>query len=266
MRVAYINDELVLNPTMAQLDESQMEVIVASTSEKIVMLEAGAREVSEDLMNRAIVFGHQANQEIIRLQDRIREALGKPKAEMPAATASPDVEAAISPLIGEKLAAALSHQDKAPREEALADIGKELVESIEEFGEEEIMPALDKKVRAEIRNSILERGRRVSGRGLTEIRPLDCQVSLLPRTHGSGLFTRGQTQVLTITTLGSTRKEQQLDGLGIEETKRFIHHYNMPPFSNGEVRRIGSTSRREIGHGALVERSLHLPHLIESRL
>ena len=126
----------------------------------------------------------------------------------------------------------------------------------ESFPEEDILSAFEAMVRAEIRTNILDKAQRFSGRSLTEVRPVSCELGLLPRTHGSALFTRGQTQVLTITTLGSTRKEQRLDGLGIEETKRFIHHYNFPPFSSGEVKRIGSPGRREIGHGALAERAL----------
>jgi polyribonucleotide nucleotidyltransferase len=254
--IGYINDELVLNPTLSQLEESSLDLIVASTKDSVVMIEAGASEVSEELMLKAIEMGHQANQDIIRIQEQLREAAGTPKAGIPSNETSPELDAAISPLIGEKLARALSNAEKANREEALSEISKELIENIDQFTEQDILPALDKKIKNEIRSSILEKGRRVSGRGLTEVRPITCEVGLLPRTHGSGLFTRGETQVLTITTLGSTRKEQQLDGLGIEETKRFIHHYNFPPFSVGEVRRIGSTSRREIGHGALAERSL----------
>ncbi len=256
VRIGYIDDELVLNPTLPQLEESALDLVVASTKEAVVMVEAGASEVSEDVVTRAIALGHESNQAIIKLQEQLQQAYGKSKVEIESAGISPEVDAAISPIIGEKLAQALSNPEKAQREEALANISKELVESINEFTEEDILPALDNRIRNEIRSSILEKGQRISGRGLTEVRPLNCEVGLLPRTHGSGLFTRGETQVLTITTLGSTRKEQQLDGLGIEETKRFIHHYNFPPFSVGEARRIGTPSRREIGHGALAERSL----------
>ena len=150
----------------------------------------------------------------------------------------------------------LSLPDKSQREQALSELKKELVASFEEtFSKDDILSAFEARARAEVRTSILK-GQRLNGRGLTEVRPISCEAGLLPRTHGSALFTRGQTQVLTIATLGSTRQEQRLDGLGIEETKRFIHHYNFPPFSSGEVKRLGSTSRREIGHGALAERAL----------
>ena len=143
------------------------------------------------------------------------------------------------------------------REQALAELRKEVVENLgESFSEKEVLSALETRVKYAVRTQILDKGQRVGGRGLTEVRSLSCEVGLLPRTHGSGLFSRGLTQVLSITTLGSTRKEQMLDGLGIEESKRFMHHYNFPGFSNGEVRRVGSSSRREIGHGALAERAL----------
>ena len=139
----------------------------------------------------------------------------------------------------------------------LNNLQKELVEKLgESFPEEEILAAFNTAIKTEIRTNILDQGRRISGRSPTEVRSLSCEVGFLPRTHGSGLFTRGRTQVLAITTLGSIKQEQQLDGLGIEETKRFIHHYNFPPFSNGEVKRVGTPGRREIGHGALAERAL----------
>ncbi len=257
VRVGYIDNELVLNPTLVQLEDSLLDLVVASTKDAIVMIEAGTKEVSEDIVLRAIKFGHEANQAIIKLQEQLREACGKPKVEAPISNINPEVVAAVLPIVNEKLISALSHSEKAAREQALSELQRELVEELgESFAKEDLVSAFDTRVKAEIRASLLERGRRVSGRSLTEIRPLSCEVGLLPRTHGSALFTRGETQVLTITTLGSTKKEQQLDGLGIEETRRFIHHYNMPPFSNGEVSRIGTPGRREIGHGALVERSL----------
>ncbi|MFC1978248.1 polyribonucleotide nucleotidyltransferase, partial [Chloroflexota bacterium] len=257
VRVGYINDQLVLNPTLAQLEDSLLDLIVASTKGAVAMVEAGAQEASEDIVLRAIQFGHEANQDIIKLQEELQQACGKPKADAPVSNANPEVAVAISPFANEKFSQALSHSEKSEREQALFELNKELVEYVgDSFPEEAIYSAFDARVGAEIRASLLERRQRISGRGLTEVRPLSCEVGLLPRTHGSSLFTRGQTQVLTITTLGSTRKEQQLDGLGIEETRRFIHHYNFPGFSNGEVRRIGTPGRREIGHGALVERSL----------
>jgi len=256
VRIGYINDELVLNPTLPQLEDSLFDLVIASTKEAIVMVEAEAKETSEDIITRAIQFGHEANQDIIKLQEQLQQAYGKPKIEAPPSNIDPEVTATILPITNGRLSEALSHSDKAQREQALSDLKKELLECLGGLPEDYVLSAFDERVRAEIRNSTVERGQRVSGRSLTEVRPISCEVGLLPRTHGSALFTRGQTQVLAITTLGSTRKEQQLDGLGIEETKRFIHHYNFTPFSTGEVKRIGTPGRREIGHGALVERSL----------
>ncbi|MFC1903869.1 polyribonucleotide nucleotidyltransferase [Chloroflexota bacterium] len=256
VHVGYINDELVLNPTLVELENSQLDLVVASTKQAIVMIEAGAREIKEDIIPRAIQFGHEANQDIIKLQEQLQQACGKPKVEFPTIDLNPEVVSAVSSAVDGKLAQVLSQPDKAQREQAISELKKELVESWgEKFSQEEILSAFEVRAKAEVRNSILN-GQRLSGRGLTEIRPISCEAGLLPRTHGSALFTRGQTQVLSITTLGPTKKEQQLDGLGIEETKRFIHHYNFPPFSSGEVKRVGSTSRREIGHGALAERAL----------
>jgi len=256
VRVGYINDELVLNPTLVQLEDSLLDLVVASTKESVVMVEAGAKETSEDVVIRAIKLGHEANQNVIKLQEQLQQAYGKPKIEVPPDSIDPEVAATILPITNGRLSQALSYPDKAQREQALSEIKKELLECLGGLPEGYVLSAFDERVRAEIRSSLLERRQRLSGRGLTEVRPISCEVGLLPRTHGSALFTRGQTQVLAITTLGSTRKEQQLDGLGIEETKRFIHHYNFPPFSNGETGRIGTPGRREIGHGALVERSL----------
>ncbi len=256
VRIGYIDGELILNPTLARLAESQLDLVVASTRTKVVMIEAGAREISEDIIFRAIQFGHEANQAIINLQEQMQQVCGKPKVAAPVKEANPEVAAAVSSIVDDKLGQALSRSNNSEREQALSDLQKEILEQRGDFSAKEILAAFDTKIRTAIRASLLERGQRTSGRSLTEIRPISCEVGLLPRTHGSALFTRGQTQVLAITTLGSARKEQQLDGLGIEETKRFMHHYNFPSFSNGEVRRIGTPSRREIGHGALVERSL----------
>ena len=256
VHVGYTNGELILNPTLAQLEDSQLDLVVASTGQAIVMIEAGAREIPEDIIPQAIKLGHQANQDIIKLQEQLQQACGKPKEEIASREINPEVVAAVSSATGERLTQALNQPDKSQREQALSELKKELVANlVETFAEEDILAAYEAKAKAEIRTSIL-RGQRLNSRGLTEVRPISAEVGLLPRTHGSALFTRGQTQVLTIATLGSTRKEQQLDGLGIEETKRFIHHYNFPPFSSGEVKRLGSTSRREIGHGSLAERAL----------
>ncbi|HEY55895.1 MAG TPA: polyribonucleotide nucleotidyltransferase [Dehalococcoidia bacterium] len=257
VRVGYLGGELVLNPTMAQLEDSQLDLVVVSTREVVAMVEAGASEVPEDVVTRAIRFGHQANQALIDLQERLVEACGKPKLEAPTVVIDPGLESQVSEILGVKLSQALNEADKPQRQQALTALKKELLERLgESFPEKDVLSVFEAKMKAEVRANILERGRRVSGRKLDEIRHISCELELLPRTHGSGLFTRERTQVLTITTLGSTRMEQRIDGLGIEEAKRFIHHYNFTPFSSGEVKRIGTPGRREIGHGALAERAI----------
>ena len=256
-RIGHINGKFVVNPTLLQLGNSLFDLVVASTSEKIIMLEAGAKEVPESLILEAIKFGHEVNLGIIRVQEELRNALGKPKVVVPLSSSDPELAIAVAGVTKEQLVSAFSGAVKAEREEKLNELQKELIEQLgATFPQKDILAAFDDQIRNEVRTSLLEKGQRLNGRGLTEIRPIKCETGLLPRTHGSALFTRGQTQVLAITTLGSTRQEQKIDGLGIEESKRFIHHYNFPPFSNGEVGRMGTPGRRAIGHGALAERSL----------
>jgi polyribonucleotide nucleotidyltransferase len=257
VNVGYINGELVLNPTLAQFEKSLLDLVVVSTRRKVIMVEAGAREVSEDIVIQAIKLAHEANQDIINIQEQLQQAAGKAKIESPVSDLNPELVSAVAGIADERIAQLLGWPDKAQRERSLVELRKELLENLgETFPPEKIPAALEARIRAVLRTQIVAKGQRVGGRGLTEIRPISCEVGILPRTHGSGLFSRGQTQVLTITTLGSMRQEQMLDGLGIEESKRFMHHYNFPPFSSGEVRRVGSPSRREIGHGALAERAL----------
>jgi polyribonucleotide nucleotidyltransferase len=257
VNVGYINGELVLNPKMAQAEESQLDLVVVSTKDKVIMVEAGAKEIAEDIVLKAVKFGHEANHAIIQLQEQLRQAAGKPKLPVPEDSVNAEALAALTKIVEEKMGPVMAVPDKTKREQALDTLAGELAATLSnKYAPQDIAAAIEARVRAEVRADVLDKGRRVSGRSLTEIRPITCEVGLLPRTHGSGLFTRGQTQVLTITTLGSTRKEQLLDGLGLEESKRFMHHYNFPGYSTGEVRRVGSPGRREIGHGALAERAL----------
>jgi polyribonucleotide nucleotidyltransferase len=257
VRIGYIDDQLVLNPTLVQLESSRLDLVVVSTKQAIVMLEAGAQEVSEDIIVEAIKVGHEANQDIIKLQEGLRQAWGKSKIEAPMPEVNPDVAPAILPVVGDRLTQALNQPEKSERERALRDLREAVVKGLgDSFPEQDITSALETMIKTELRNNILDKAQRIKGRSLTNIRPISCEIGLLPRTHGSALFSRGETQVLTITTLGPIGKEQQLDGLGIEETKRFMHHYNFPRFSSGEVGRIGSPGRREIGHGALAERAI----------
>ncbi|MCL4369699.1 MAG: polyribonucleotide nucleotidyltransferase [Chloroflexi bacterium] len=257
VKVGYMDGELVINPTVSQLPESELELVVAGTADAVVMVEAGAVEVPEDTVIQAIRLGHEVSQQIIAMQGRLREAVGKPKIAFTPPVPSEDVQEAVNAAAADRIGPAVYHPEKGERENELTQLKRELVAELgEQFGEKDIAAALDNLERETVRRGILEDGRRPDGRALTEVRPITCDVGVLPRTHGSGLFTRGQTQVLTIATLGSIGEKQIIDGLGVEETKRFMHHYNFPPFSVGEVRRIGSPGRREIGHGALAERAI----------
>ncbi len=257
VRVGYIDGRLVLNPLLPQITSSLIDIVIASTREAIVMVEAGAKEAPEDIVLQAIRFGHEANQDILKLQEELRAAYGKPKIEVKALEFPPELVAAISSEFAPRIAAAISHADRLERDNVLEEVRREAVERLKDiFAEADILAVLENETRKAVRAKILQEKRHIDGRPPRAIRPITCEVGILPRTHGSGLFMRGLTQVLTITTLGSPRQEQLLDGLGLEEAKRFMHHYNFPPFSTGEVRRLGSPSRREIGHGALAERAL----------
>jgi len=257
MHVGYIDDALVVNPTLPQMENSLLDLIVASSKENIVMVEAGAREVSEEILLEAIKLGHEANQELIKLQEELQRTYSKAKVEVEHKELAPELSSQIAPMLGEKLSQVLEEPGKLQREKALTSIKEETRNKlVDSFSEDEINFAFETQLRAAVREKILQTRRHLDGRQAKEIRPISCEVGILPRTHGSGLFGRGETQVLTISTLGSTSREQLLDGLGLEETKRFMHHYNFPPFSTGEVKRIGATGRREIGHGALVERAI----------
>ncbi len=257
VKVGYIDGELVLNPVASRMPESQLELAIAGTRDAIVMVEAGANQIPEDVLLQALKFGHEAIQDIVKLQDRLREEMGKPKFSFAVNELSEEFEQSVARLVGDRIGPVIYQADKQDREAArrqlIADVTAQLGEGTREKDVAQVIEDLETK---EVRSAILNDAKRPDGRDLTTIRPLACEVGILPRTHGSGLFTRGQTQVLSIATLGSTADEQIIDGLGTEESKRFMHHYNMPPFSVGEVRRMGSPGRREIGHGALAERAL----------
>jgi len=257
VHVGYIDDTLVVNHTLPQMEDSLLDLLVASSKENVVMVEAGAREVSEEILIKAIKLGHEVNKEVIELQEELRRACGKAKVEIKSKGLAPELSSQIASILGEKLSQVLEEPEKLQREKALTSLKEETRDKlVDSFSEDEINFTFEAQLRAAVREKILQTRRHLDGRQAKEIRPISCEVGILPRTHGSGLFARGETQVLTITTLGSTSREQLLDGLGLEETKRFMHHYNFPPFSTGEVKRIGATGRREIGHGALVERAI----------
>jgi len=257
VHVGYIDDTLFVNPILSQMEDSLLDLIVASNKESIVMVEAGAKEVSEEILIEAIKLGHEANQEIIKVQEELQRSYGRAKVQVEHKELAPELSSQITSILGEKLSKILEEPEKLQREKALKVIKEETRDKLaDSFSEDEINFAFEIQLRAAVREKILQSQRHLDGRQAKEIRPISCEVGILPRTHGSGLFARGETQVLTIATLGSTKREQLLDGLGLEETKRFMHHYNFPPFSTGEVKRIGTTGRREIGHGALVERAI----------
>jgi polyribonucleotide nucleotidyltransferase len=257
VHVGYINGALVVNPVLPQMEESMLDLVVASSKEKVVMVEAGAKEVSEEILLQAIRLGHEANQEVIKLQEELRQAYGKTKVDIKPREIAPQLSSEIASLLSEKLGRVLEEPQKQQRERALAALKEEIRSKfVASFSEDDINLVFESQLKAAVRQKILQTKRHLDGRDSKGIRPISCEVGILPRTHGSGLFARGETQVLTITTLGSTSREQLLDGLGLEETKRFMHHYNFPPFSTGEVKRIGTVGRREIGHGALVERAI----------
>ncbi len=264
--VGKIGKEYIINPTVEQAEQSEIHLTVAGTKDAICMVEAGAKEVSEKDMLGALMFGHEHIKMLCEFQEKIREEIGKEKVEVELAKIDEDLEKAVREYATEKMYEALSSDKK--KLEKYADIDAVKEDTLENFaeiyGEEENCDELlgqVKKVVNEIEGTVLRRmvtkdKKRTDGRGMKEIRPLSAMVDLLPRTHGSAVFTRGETQALATTTLGSLEENQVLDGLTLEATKRFMLHYNFPQFSVGEVGRYGSPGRREIGHGALGERAL----------
>lgn len=256
--VGLVDDEIVLNPTLEQRKNNHLNLTVAGSMEKIVMIEAGADEVPDDTMLEAILKGHEEIKKMVAFINDIKNEIGKPKFEFQSMEIDHDLFDEIEALVGEKVKAALDTDDKNVRDERLQPIIDEVHEKYDEQYPEqgamldECLYKLQKKI---VRNWLYE-GKRVDGRAIDEIRPLASEVGLLPRVHGSGLFTRGQTQVLTICTLGPVSDAQKLDGLDEEESKRYIHHYNFPSYSVGETRPSRGPGRREIGHGALAEKAL----------
>jgi polyribonucleotide nucleotidyltransferase len=257
VRVGYIDGQYVINPTFGDLQKSQLDLVVASTRDAVMMVEADAQGVPEDVVLGAIRFAHEANQELIALEQEVISEHGQPKKPFAPDEPGADLRQAVARFAEDRMGDIIATLEKGERESALAERRQELLERLgETYQPELLLAALDQEIKREVRTHILKDDVRPDGRSLTEIRPIACEVGLLPRTHGSGLFTRGQTQVLTIATLGSMGEEQRLDTLSPEESKRFLHHYNFPPFSVGEVRRMGSPSRRAVGHGALAERAI----------
>ncbi|APH05211.1 polyribonucleotide nucleotidyltransferase [Bacillus weihaiensis] len=259
--VGRINDEFVINPTVEQTEQSDIHLVVAGTKDAINMVEAGAEEVPEETMLEAIMFGHNEIKRLIEFQEEIAAAVGKQKKEIELFELDADLEKEIRVMAEKDLLDAIQVQEKHAREAAITDVKNAVIAEYENKEADEatlkqVKQILSKLVKAEVRRLITEEKVRPDGRGVDEIRPLSSEIGLLSRTHGSGLFTRGQTQALSICTLGALGDVQILDGLGIEESKRFMHHYNFPQFSVGETGPMRGPGRREIGHGALGERAL----------
>ncbi|MGE7931746.1 polyribonucleotide nucleotidyltransferase [Viridibacillus arvi] len=261
VQVGLVDDEFIVNPTVAQWEKSTINLIVAGTKDAINMVEAGALEVPEEKMLEAIMFGHEEIKKIIAFQETIAAEVGKEKMEVILHGINEELFAEINAEFGTNMIAAIQTYEKHAREEAINAVKAEVVAKYEEAEADEatlkqVGEILDKMVKEEVRRLITEDKIRPDGRKLDEIRPLSSEVNLLPRAHGSGLFTRGQTQALSVCTLGALGDVQIIDGLGVEESKRFMHHYNFPQFSVGETGPIRGPGRREIGHGALGERAL----------
>ncbi|MBM7632637.1 polyribonucleotide nucleotidyltransferase [Geomicrobium sediminis] len=257
VQIGLIDGEFVVNPTHEQSKESIMDLTVAGTKEGINMVEAGADEVSEEKMLEAILFAHEEIKAIIAVQEDIIAQVGKEKMDVVLATVNQDIEAQVRALSEGKLKDAVLVKEKHEREAALKVVEADILEQFEdEEMHGDVKEILHKLTKEEFRRLITKEKIRPDGRGPEEIRPLASEVQLLPRTHGSGLFTRGQTQAMSVCTLGALGEVQIIDGLGQEESKRFMHHYNFPQFSVGETGPIRAPGRREIGHGALGERAL----------
>ncbi len=259
VEVGLIDGEFLINPTVKQQEESELRLTVAGTKDAILMVEAGANEVSEDVIVDAIMKGHEVIRQIVSFQEDIVKQIGKPKMEPVLFTPSEDIAGKVDQITTPRLREAIRIKDKLERESAIDAVLQDVFDEISsEYPEreDEVGEAFHDILRREVRAMILDEEIRPDSRRPEEIRPVSCEVSIVPRVHGSGLFTRGQTQVLSIATLGATSDIQALDTTGLEEFKRYIHHYNFPPFSVGETRPMRGPGRREIGHGALAERAL----------
>ena len=264
--VGRVNGQLIINPTVEEREHSDLNLAVAGTKEAINMVEAGANELSEDEMLDAIMFGHEAIKELCAFQEEIIKEIGKPKREVSLYEPDLAIKEDIYSRVGERMVKAISIFDKLERQNAIDALKNEIIDDYDnrEYKKEKehkmamlmVNDILEGMVANEVRRLITEEKIRPDGRKVDEIRPLDAKVDLLPRVHGSAMFTRGQTQVISTCTLGIKDDEQILEGLSPEDSKRWMHHYNFPPFSVGEIGRTGSPGRREIGHGALGERAL----------
>ncbi|MFA5010157.1 MAG: polyribonucleotide nucleotidyltransferase [Patescibacteria group bacterium] len=258
VRVGRVNGQMVANPTYEQRESSDLDLVIAGTADAVMMVEAGASEVSEEVMLQAIEFGHQAIQPAIKLQQEMAQALSVQAIGFTSAETSADLKTKIFGKVQPQLQDVIYHPEKTVRNAKLEALRQEIWSEFvsEENPELVVSDIFNKAINEEIRRNILVEGRRPDGRKLDQIRPLSIEVGLLPRPHGSALFTRGETQALSTVTLGSLDDEQLLDTMEFETTKRYMHHYNFPPFATGEAKPLRQAGRREIGHGALAERAL----------
>lgn len=268
VKVGRINGEFIINPTVEQAEESDIDLTVAGTRDAINMVEAGAREASEDDMLEALMFGHEAIKKLIAFEEEIIEEIGLPTMEYEKLKITSELRSEVDTYVRERLDKALRIKDKLEKYAAIDNLQEEVVEKYKNENEDTMKPEELNELLTKValifhgveyelfRNIVVKEKTRADGRAMDEIRPLSTDIDLLPRTHGSALFTRGQTQSLATVTLGALGEHQILDGLGIEDAKRFMLHYNFPPFSVGETGRYGAPGRREIGHGALGERAL----------
>ena len=263
--VGHIDDKFIINPSVEELEKSDINLSVAGTKDAINMVESGSKEVSEELMIEAIMFGHEAIKKLVEFQEKIVKEVGKEKIEVTLAKLDEDLVHEVNEFAKEKMCKAIQIKDKLEKYAAIDKVKEDSVTYFQEKYQDkeeldkiltDVKKIVDNIEAEEVRRLITEEHIRPDGRAMDEIRPLSAKIDILPRTHGSGLFTRGQTQVLSTTTLGALGEHQILDGLGIEDEKRFMHHYNFPSFSVGETGRYGAPGRREIGHGALGERAL----------
>ena len=259
VRVGRVDGKFVINPTVEQREKSDLNLTIAGSYDAVMMGEAGANELPEDVILESILFGHKEIKRIVEFQRKIIDACGKKKREVRLFQTPPEMEQAIRDYAAARLDAAVRDADKLRRDEHIAAVNADTMEHFLEIypgAAKEIAAVLHDVEKDIVRRMITHEKIRPDGRGLDEVRPVSCEVGILPRTHGSGLFTRGQTQILTVTTLGSLGDAQVIDGLGVEKSKRYIHQYNFPGYSVGEARPARGPGRREIGHGALAERAL----------
>ena len=260
VQVGLVDGKFIINPNSEEREKSQMHLTVAGTDEAVLMVEAGANEIPEETMLDAIMFAHEEIKKIVAFQKEVKAQIGKPLCKNLIYDIVPDqINEQVRAFASEKLDWALDTFDREERQTRQEQVDKETQEHFAEIfpeSEKAIGDVLYKMTKEKVRAKILNKGIRPDGRTLTEIRPIWCETGVLPRVHGSGIFTRGQTQVLTSLTLGTVSDMQKLDGLDDEEVNRYVHHYNMPPYATGEARNLKSPGRREIGHGALAERAL----------